>query len=221
MNPEDVSWAALARRVADPFCDAFFRVVEDLYVGPEEGMTPAQWEAERVPLPAPELPCRIPGWVASADLAGREEALAAHAERLVRLARAHGRLAALVGPFPYFAVRPKILDAGGNGGGVIASWPWSDGIPEAVAALDALACAAEASPGAVVLDDQEQGWALRMVAGPGTVLLVEWDAEGPPPAGSAWCLDALTLAAQAAAARNRLRAVRARLVRLTGRDFWS
>ncbi|MBP0494264.1 hypothetical protein [Roseomonas indoligenes] len=217
LDPEDAAWASSARPVASFLCDAMFRVSGSVYVGPENGMTPAQWEAERVPLPPPDLPFRAPGWVASTDLAGREEALAAYLDRLIRIARAHGKMAALVERFPYFAVRPKIL----AGDEVLASWPWSDGLREARDVLVTLARAASAAPGTPILDDQDQGWALRMVAGPGTVLLVEWDAEGPPPADAAWSLEAAVLAGQAAAARDRLRAVHARLVRLMGRDFWS
>ncbi|MCR0981907.1 hypothetical protein [Roseomonas populi] len=220
MSTEDPSapgaaWMAAARPAANPLCDAFFRVAESVYVGPENGMTPAQWEAERVALPQPDLPLRIPGWAATADLAGHEEALADHFERLIRTARAHGRVAALAQPFPYFSVRPAILD----GAEALASWPWSDTLPEALGALEAMAGASRAAPSSVILDDQDQGWRLCLVAGPEGVLMAEWDAEGPPADG--WRLEAATLAEQAAAARDRLRAVHARLVRLLGRDLWA
>lgn len=214
---EDALWMAAARPVSIPLCDAFFLVAESVYVGPESGMTPAQWASERVPLPRPDLPLRASARVASADVAGREEILAAHYERLIRVARAHGKTRALAEPLPLFAVRPALLD----GEAVLASWPWSDTLPDALGVLEVLCRAGEARPGRVILDDMEQGWHLRLVAGQGTVCLVEWDGEGPPPADDAWRLDTAALAAQATAARNRLRAVHLRLRRLLGRDFWS
>jgi hypothetical protein len=155
--------------------------------------------------------------VASADVQGREEVLAAHYEGLIRVARAHGRDRALAEPFPLFAVRPCILD----GEEVVASWPWSDTLPGALGVLDVLSGAAAAEAGAVILDDLEQGWGLRVIGGEGTVLLVEWEGEGPPPADAGRWLDAAGLAGQAAAARDRLREVHGRLRRLLGRDFWS
>ena len=215
--PEDAAWMAATQPVSSPLLDAFFLVTESVYVGPEDGMTPAQWTSERVPLPRPDLPFRAPLRVATADVIGREEVLAAHYERLIRVARAHGKAGALAEAFPLFAIRPALLD----GESILASWSWSDTLPEALGVLDLLSRAGEAAPGAVVLDDMEQGWSLRLVAGQGTICLVEWDGEGPPPAEGAWRLEAAALAGQAAAARDRLRTVHARLRRLLGGDFWS
>jgi len=96
-----------------------------------------------------------------------------------------------------------------------------EGGGEALSVLEALASAGAAVPGTTILDEVEQGWRLRAVAAPGSLLLVEWDGEGPPPAGEGWRLDAARLAAQAAAARDRLRRSHARLRRLLGRDLWS
>lgn len=216
-SAEDATWTLAARPVASPLCDAFFLVAESVYVGPENGMIPAQWESERVPLPRPDLPLRAPSRVAAADVAGREDVLAAHYEGLIRVVRSHGRTRALVEPFPFFAIRPALLE----GEEVLASWPWSDTLPEALGVLEVLSRVGEAAPGRVIMDDLEQGWGLRIVAGKGTVYLVEWDGEGPPPVDAAWCLEASVLAGQAAAARDRLRAVHVRLRRLLGRDFWS
>ena len=207
-----------ATRPAGPFlCDVLFRIADSVYVGPENGMTPRQWHAMRVPLPPPDLPCRLPGRVAGADLAGREDALAEHYLRLVGIAEARGKAAALDHPFPYFALAPAILGQAE----LLADWPWSDSLPEAAGILENLAAAARAAPGDVILDDEDQGWRLRMVACGEAVRFVEWDAEGPPPRGAGWQVDAAPLAGQAAAALERLRAVHTRLVRRLGRDFWS
>ncbi|WP_198380129.1 hypothetical protein [Roseomonas sp. KE2513] len=216
-SAEDAAWTLAARPVTSPLCDAFFLVAESVYVGPESGMTPTQWEAERIPLPRPNLPLRAPSRVAAADVAGKEDVLAAHYDGLIRVAQSHGRTRALAEPFPFFAIRPALLDSEE----VLASWPWSDTLPEALGVLEVLSRVGEAAPGRVILDELEQGWGLRIVAGQGTICLVEWDGEGPPPADAAWCLEASVLAGQAAEARDRLRSVHVRLTQLLGWDFWS
>jgi len=197
--------------------DAFFRVVDSVYVGPEDGMSPKQWETARVALSPPDLSLRMPGRVATTELLGHEEALSRHYRRLIRVAEAYGKTAVLARPFPYFAVGPSLL----ADGSVLAAWPWNDTLPEAVSVLEALSHAGTAAPGAAILDDADQGWAIRAVAEGGSVLIAEWDGEGPAPAGATWRLDATILAEQAATALERLRTVHARLARQLGRDLWS
>ncbi len=216
-SAEDDPWLVAALPVPAPLCDAFFVIAESVYVGPENGMSAAQWEAERVPLPRPDLPLHPRFGMASAGVLGREDVLAEHYERVIRVVRAHGKDRALEKASPLFAIRPFILE----GEEAVASWPWNDTLSDTLAVLDVLCRTEGAAPGAVVLDDLEQGWRLRMIAGRGTVRLVEWDGEGPPPAYAGRCLDTAVLAGQAAAARDRLRAIHGRLRRLLGRDFWS
>jgi len=59
-NGHDASWTRGARPAGAFLCDAFFSVADSVYVGPENGMTPAQWETARVPLPPPGLPLHPP-----------------------------------------------------------------------------------------------------------------------------------------------------------------
>ena len=208
---------AQARPLAPFLCDVVFRVAEDVYVGPDSGITPEDWASQRIPLPVPDLPCRLPGGVVTADLLGREEVLADHAARVRRVLEAHGKAAAPPSAFPLFTPRPVILGQGT----ALASWPWSDTLPEAARVLQLLAGAQHAEPGTPLLDDEEQGWHLRMVSAGGTVCFVEWDAEGPPPPETAWRVDAASLARQAASALTRLRTIHARLQQRLGLDVWS
>ncbi|SHK07176.1 hypothetical protein SAMN02745194_04109 [Roseomonas rosea] len=208
---------AAARPAARFLCDAFFRIPEDVYVGPDHAITQEDWRGLRVPVPAPNLPLRMPGKVATTDLLGREEGLAEHGARLLEVAGAHGKAASMTRPSPYFTVAPAILGPDG----LLATWPWSDTLPEAVLALEALAAADRAAPGTILWDDEDQGWHLRIIGAGASACLVEWDAEGPPPAEDAWRVDAAELAGQAASALERLRTVHARLVKRLGRDLWS
>jgi hypothetical protein len=222
MDPQDfaaphAAWMRTLRSCDSPTCDVFIRLADSVYVGPKNGMTPAQWRDERILLPAPDLPCRLPGRVATAELLGREAELAAHYAALAGILTAHGRAAELGHPSPHFTLHPAVL----CGERVLADWPWSDSLPEAAATLGQLAQSSQAPAGTVLLDEQDQGWRLLIVAGPERLKLVEWDAEGPPPASGGWQVPTLALARQAAAALHRLQAVRTSLCRHLGYDPWS
>lgn len=216
-DAEERDWMAGGAHCPAPGCDVLVTLADSVYIGPPNGMTPAQWRGARIPLPPPDLPCRWPGRLASADLPGREPALAAHYAGIARILATHGRPAEARQPFPYASLRPAIF----CGDRLLADWPWSDSLPEAAATLQQLAGAAEMPPGRVLLDEQDQGWRLLMLSGQdGMLHLLEWDAEGAPPPGTAWHLPAAPLARQAAAALERVRASHARLRRLLGRDPW-
>jgi hypothetical protein len=221
MDPRDfaapeAAWMRALQSCDSPVCDVFIRLADSVYVGPQNGMTPAQWRDERIPLPTPALPCRLPGRVATAELLGREAVLATHYAALASILTAHGRAAELSHPFPYFTLQPAVL----CGDTVLAGWPWSDSLPEAAATLERLAQAGRAAPGTVLLDEEDQGWRLLIVAGAERLQLVEWDGEGPPPISGGWQVPTLTLAQQAAEALHRLHAVRTGLRRHLGYDPW-
>lgn len=212
---EDAAWTARARPLDVVLCDAVFRVADDLYVGPEDGFTPREWEEARVALLPPALPCRVPGWVATIDLLDREDELIAYYGRLVAAAGAHGKGASLRTPSPYFVVKPVIIGLGE----ALASFPWSDGLRDTRPVLGALAASGRAAKGCI-WDDVEQSWRIRIVAAGGTTCFVEWDGEGPPPADAGWVVDTATLARQAVEALARLCTTHDRLTRALGRNHW-
>ncbi|HEY4254475.1 MAG TPA: hypothetical protein VGM87_24955 [Roseomonas sp.] len=213
---DETAWIARARPLGTILCEAAFRIVEDVYIGPADGFTPREWAEARVPLPPPALPCRLPGRVITADLLDHEDALIAHYRRIVAIATRHGKHAALRQPFPWFAVTPVII----GHGEVRAGFPWNDDLDSATAILRALASAGQA-PDGTVWDDEDQGWAIRITAMAGTIRGVEWDAEGPPPADAGWAVEAGLLARQAAAALARLDVIQGRLAHALGRDCWT
>ena len=213
---EDAAWMTQARPLDAFVCDAVFRFADSFYIGPDNGFTQREWEAARVPLRPPALPCRIPGRLATADLLGREDELITYYERLVAVAEAHGKAASLRNPFPCFSVNPTFI----SGGEALASFAWTDDVPESTAVLTALAGSANGAAG-LIWDDQDQGWAIRIVAGSKTTFFVEWDAEGQPPADAGWAVDASSLACQAAEALTRLKVIHGRLMGALGHDHWS
>jgi hypothetical protein len=197
-------------------CDAAFNVTDSVYVGPVDGLSESDWKEARVALPPTGLACRIPGQVATVDLVGREAELIAHYERVITIAEAHGRMASLREPFPYFAVGPTIIGEDQ----ALADFSWSDDVAETKAVLEALAGASRGGDG-ILWDDIEQGWQLRMAVQGGSVFFVEWDAEGPPPADAAYTVDAAIMARQATEALERLATMHGRLTAALGRDYWT
>lgn len=209
---EDETWMVRARPLGSVLCDAAFRIADSLYIGPDHDIGPADWERLRVPLGTTDLLYRVPLLAATLDLPGREPALVAHYERLIALARQHGKAAALAHPFPYFSVTPLLLEEGR----AIVTFPWTDDVPQTVATLTALA---GAGSDGVLWDDIDQGWFIRLVVRDGTLFIAEVD----PDEGADTLLraDAKTIADQATAALARLRSLHAHLIRAVGRDLWT
>jgi hypothetical protein len=216
VGPEDAVWMARARPVEDFLCDAGFSIADSFYFGPANGFSKLEWQELRAPLPPPALPCRVPGLVVTADLLGREDVLAAHYERLIAIAAAHGRTDSLHKPFPYFAVRPRFIGEGC----LLARFSWTDDVAETKAVLEALAASKHDSHG-IIWDDVDQGWEIRIATAGPVTCFVEWDAEGLPPADAAYAVDAAMLARQAADALDRMETIHAHLVSALGRDYWS
>lgn len=208
----DEAWMAWARPLGPFLCDAAFRIADSLYVGPDHGIGPDDWERLRVPLDPPDLPCRVPPLAATADLPGYEPALIAHYERLVAAAQRHGKPAALAHPFPYFSVTPLLLEADRP----VVAFPWTDDVPQTRAILTALA---GAGADGLVWDEIDQGWFMRVVARDGTLFVAEGDPDEGPDV--VLRVEARAVADQATAALARLRTLHAHLTRAFGRDLWS
>lgn len=208
----DESWMARARPLGPFMCDAAFRIADSLYVGPDHGIGPDDWERLRVPLDPTDLPCRVANLVAAIDLPGREAALAAHYERLIAEARQHNKPAALSHPFPYFSVTPLLLEADRP----VVTFPWTDDVPQTRAVLTALA---GTGANGVVWDEIDQGWFMRIVARDGMLFIAEGDPEEGPDV--LLRVEARAAAAQAGAALARLSTLHAHLIRVFGRDLWS
>ena len=211
---EEGAWIARARPVSGFACEAVFAIARSVYVGPENNIERLDWDTANVRLPPVDLPRRFVDRATTAELLGREEVLAAHYRRIVGILEAHGR-AGSPGTFPYFRIQPEIVadDA------PLTEFSWTDDFHETRTVLEAFVEAAEGAP-RLVHWDQDQGWGVRVAVSAVATCLVEWDAEGPPPAGNGLAFDREELARQAAAALERLGIVHARLVAATGRDHW-
>lgn len=210
--PDD-AWMARAKPLGPFVWDAAFRVADSLYIGPENGFSPQEWEAARVPLDPPDLPRRLHGYAVTLDLIGREAALVAFYERLIAAAEMHGKCAALAVPFPYFRITPTLLEAGEP----VLSFPWTDDVAQTRVVLSALA---EAGADGVVWDDIDQGWFMRIVRRDGALFIVEGEPDEDEPS-VALRADASAVAAQAGAALRRLNAIHRHLTRACGQDFWT
>ena len=204
IRPEDQAWTKRSRRLETFLCDVVFHVSHGLYVGPDNGTSGRAWEEVNVRLQQPDLRYCERGRVLSEDLLGREDELVAYYGRLVRVAEEHGKAGSLRRPFPYFSLSPAII----SDGRMLATFPWSDDVPEAKSVLEALA-RPDPDAGGLVLDDQDQSWRIRFVAVDDAVHFVEWDAEGPPPVDGGFQVEAAALAALAGAALDRLETIHA------------
>ncbi len=212
-NEEDGRWIAQARTVPAFVCDAVFGVEPSFYVGPDNGMSSMEWDTANVRLPPIGLTCRFAGRVTTAELLGQEDALIAHYRRIIGLAGEHGKTRSLR-PFPYFRIQPAIFADGQT----LTSFSWTDDLHETRLVLDMFVDAAT-GPARLVHADEDQGWGLLVAASAVATCLIEWDAEGPPPAEAGLAFDRAELARQASAALGRLRIVHSRLVDAMGRDF--
>jgi hypothetical protein len=161
----DAAWMRALQSCDSPICDVFIHLADSVYIGPQNGMTPAQWRDERIRLPA--LPTAGPG--GNCRIAGARSRVGRTLRALTAILTAHGRAAELSEPFQYFTLRPVVR----CGATVLADCPCSDSLPEAAAALEQLAKASRAAPGTVLLDEQDQGWRLLIVADAERPKLVE------------------------------------------------
>ena len=212
---DDGAWIAQARTVPSFECDAVFAVEPSVYIGPDNGMSRMDWETANVRLPPVELARRAADRITTKALLGREAALLAHYRRVIAVAERYGKTRSLR-PFPYFRVQPEIVADGQT----LTSFSWVDDAHATRTVLDSLVEAAS-GPARLVHSDLDQGWAVLIVATGSATCLVEWDAEGPPPAGDGLAFDPAELARQASAARSRLQTIHSRLVSAIGRDGWT
>ena len=208
------AWIAQACVVDDFACEAVFALAPSVYVGPDNGISAADWNAARVQLPPVALFRQIATCVTTAELLGHEDKLVAHYRGVVEIARMHGKAESLRS-FPYFRIKPAIIAAGH----FLTEFPWTDTLHETRTILEVLA-AAGGAPG-LVHADTDQGWELIIVATGAATCLIEWDAEGPPPTGRGFAFDPSRLAQQAAAALARLHVIHTRLVEAMGHDHWT
>lgn len=208
------AWAGQARRLATFACDAVFRIEPSFYIGPENGMTPMEWETANVRLPPLELPRQFADQVTTAELLGREAALIHHYRRIVEIAGAHGKASSLR-PFPYFSIKPAII----ADGHVLTQFSWADDLYETRAVLEMLVQSGSGPP-RLLHDDQDQGWRILVATTGAATCFIEWDDEGPPPAKGGYAVDSAMVARQAGAALGRLDIIHDRLARTLGRDYW-
>ena len=167
------------------------------------------------PIALPDLP-RIAGHVLTADAVGHEAELVRHFAQLPPLPRPMRRretaafcclevnlLLCLPGE------HPVVVDTFG---------------PSRAEADRLLAELADtgASP-AVLYDNLDQGWALRVVVEPEAVFVLDWAWDAPDPRRGARSLrlPRTVLAGQAAAARGRLQHLHGLLLDALGRDLWA
>ena len=212
---EDGAWIARARTVSSFLCDAVFGLEPSFFIGPDTGVSSVERDTANVRLPPVGLACRSAGRATTEELLGQENLLVAHYRRIIEIAGEHGKTGSLR-PFPYFRIQPAIsVD-----GRLLTSFSWTDDLHETRTVLDVFVEAA-AGPARLVHADQDQGWGLFVVASGVATCLVEWDAEGPPPAEGGLAFDPAELARQASAALARLEIIHARLVRALGRDYWT
>ncbi len=212
---EDGTWITQARTVPSFVCDAVFGVEPSFYVGPENGMSSVEWETANVRLPPVGLACRFADRVTTEELLGHEDALVAHYRRIIEIAGKYDKTKSLR-TFPYFRIQPAVI----ADGHLLTSFSWTDGVHETQTVLDVFVEAA-AGPARLVHADQDQGWSLLVVASGVATCLIEWDAEGPPPAEGGLAFDHAELARQASAALERLKIIHSRLVKAIGRDYWT
>ncbi len=86
--------------------------------------------------------------------------------------------------------------------------------------LEALAERRDPEP-AVLLDNLDQGWAIRILSQDGWTYIVEWDWEDDDDVPAGYALESGALSRQAAAALERYRTIHRRLVERLGRDYWT
>ena len=209
------SWIDQARTIDAFLCDAAFHIQTSFYIGPETGTGTADWDDVNIRLPTLDLPRQRTEWITTAELLGHEDALVSHYCGIVRIAETHGKAASLA-PFPYFRTQPVIIaDAQ-----VLTDFSWNDDVSETLTILEILAAAADSSVG-LLHDDQDQGWHILIEATGAATCLIEWSEDGPPPAIGGYAFDAVTLARQSDAARERLGIIHGRLVEAMGRDYWT
>jgi hypothetical protein len=208
-------WIAQVRPLHVFACEAVFRIEPSFYIGPDNGMTPLEWETANIRLPPLDLPRQFADRVTAAELLGREDALIAHYRRIVEVAETHGKTASLR-PFPYFRTEPAII----ANDEVLTEFSWNDDVHETQAVLEILAESGGGVP-RLLHDDQDQGWHILIAATGATTCFIEWDAEGPPPTVGGYAVDAEALARQAGAALARLQIIHDRLVRAFGQDYWT
>lgn len=204
-------WSGRARRCADFMLDAGMEAPD--YV---PGCLLPDGTVKS-PLVSPSGLPKASGLVLTADAAGREAALAAHYALLLLAAREsgwNGRIRAfqclevnLVVLLP--GEHPLVIDM--FGGAALAA-------DEMLGVL-----AAPSAPAAVVYDNLDQGWALRVLIEAEDVVLLDWDWERPltEQVVRAIRLDRAVVARQAAAAQVRLRALHAGLIEAVGIDLWT
>lgn len=212
---KDGTWIAQARTVPSFVCDAVFGVEPSFYVGPENGMNSVEWETANVRLPPVDLACRFADRVTTEELLGHEDALIVHYRRIIEIAGKYGKTKSLR-PFPYFRIQPAVI----ADSHLLTSFSWTDDLHETQTVLDVFV-EAGAGPARLVHADQDQGWGLLVVTSGVATCLIEWDAEGLPPAEGGFAFDHAELARQASAALERLKIIHSRLVKAVGRDYWT
>ncbi len=219
---DDAAWMARARTIDGATCDAVFHWAADVYYGPANDFSPAQWRELREILPPPALPTLGAGGdIASAALLGREDELVAHCRRIVGIAERRGKPGILLEPLPCFRVQTVIHD----GISALTSPAWHDTEAEAREQLGRIAAQSPRDDGedsTEVFDAIDQGWQLRMVRRGDRLFVREWNWENPDETESVeLSLDLATMAADASAALGRLRLIHGRLVAALGVDYWN
>ncbi len=216
LNIDDADWVPRATRLDRFVCDVAFLIVPDVYVGPDNGMSPLQYAKMRVDLPPPGLPIAEPDGVLTESLFGREDQLARYYERLIAIAAMQGKQKSLTTPFPYFSSRPVIRGEGKS----LFSFMLYDEFYGVIEVLKALAERRGPEP-AELLDNLDQHWAIRILSQNGWIYILEWDCDDDDDILAGYAFESGELNRQAAAALARYRTIHGRLVERLGRDYWT
>ncbi len=216
LNIDDADWLPRATRIDRFVCDVAFRIVPDVYVGPDNGMSRLQYEKMRVDLAPPGLPVVGPDGVLAESLLGREDQLARYYERLVAIAVRQGKQKSLATPFPYFSSRPVIRVEGKS----LFSFMLYDEFYGVIEVLKALA-ERRGPECAEVLDNLDQHWAIRILSQNGWTYILEWDCDDDDDVLAGYVFESGELNRQAAAALERYRSIHGRLVERLGHDYWT
>jgi hypothetical protein len=202
-------WVERATPVDPVTLEVGFAISDTFYYGPENDITPEQWQTLREPLYQPRVEI-FRHYVLSRALDLSATELITYYQDVLRLIARHGK--DLRQKSQYFWMRPLIF----ADGSFDITLSWHDTWEAATSVLDSLA-----SPGdGILYDDLDQGWDFKAYAERDRLFLRESD----PDSGTEYVVvstNRSAVARQAAVLRERVDRVLKNLTAALGQNFWS
>ncbi|AJQ94830.1 hypothetical protein [Gynuella sunshinyii] len=201
------NWMQSATFQNDVKVDIGFMACDSFYFGPENGLTPEQYETMRVSLYQPELK-KSGSFILSCDVIGHEEELIKHYRDVVQKYAEYGKD---ISQSTHFWNRPVIYNSD-----FVISFPWHDHFREGKNVLDHLTSVEDGN----IYRDIDQGWALDIAARDDLIYAREWDPDYEEIHYQVK-FDRVTIRQQAKALMTDVPALIQKLSAALGHDYWT